>query len=68
MTVPHSGLTGLGPTRDKLCVDLLVDYDVGQLDLVVREPVLGHARLDHLNLVLEHVLVLDLAIAHTVPR
>ena len=51
---------------DELCVDFLVNDDVGQLGLVIRKHGLGHARLDNLDLVLQHVL--DLAITHTVPE
>ena len=55
-----------GGAGDELGVDLLVDDDVGELDLVVRQPGLGHARLDSLDLILRHVL--DLAMTRTVPE
>ena len=47
-------------------VDLLVDDDVGELDLVLLQTSLGHALEDDGNLVIDHVL--DLSFTNTIPE
>ena len=50
---------------EDLGVDLLVDDDVGELDLIVRQPGLGHAGENGGQLVIHHVL--NLPVPDTIP-
>ena len=56
--------TPLHPAHDPR-VDLLVDDDVGELDLVLLQTSLGHALEDGGDLVIDHVL--DLSFTNTIP-